>query len=66
MRVVESPVYKGPGFAHGNESFKRVHYIPCIMLKWQIKRRRFVDYRQLPLRPAYAMMCNKPQGKAMG
>ena len=28
--------------------------------------RRFVEYRQFPLRPAYSMMYNKPQGKAMG
>ena len=56
---------KGPGFAYGNESFKRVHYIPPLML-WQIKlNRRLVGYRQFPLRPAYSMMCNKPQGKAM-
>ena len=67
MRVVELPVYKGPGFAYDNESFKRVHHIPRIMLKWQIKlNRRFVEYRQFPLRPAYSMMYNKPQGKAMG
>ena len=36
----------------------RVHYIPCIMSKWQIKRnRRSVERRHFPLRPAYAMTC---------
>ena len=33
VRVVEPPVYKGPGFAYGDESFKRVHYISCIMYR---------------------------------
>ena len=66
VRVVEPPVHKGPGFAYGDESFKRVHYVPRIMFRWYIKRnRRFVKCRQFPLRPAYPMMCNKPQGKAM-
>ena len=66
VRVVEPPVYKGPGFVHGDQAFNRVHYIPRIMFRWYIKRnRRFVRFRQVPLRPAYAMMCNKSQGKAM-
>ena len=66
VRVVEPSVYQGPGFAYGDESFKHVHYIPRIMFKWQIKRnRRFAEHRQFFLHPAYAMTCNKSQGKTM-
>ena len=44
----------------------RVHYIPRIKFKWQIKRnRRSIKRRHFPLRPAYAMTCRKLQGNTI-
>ena len=44
----------------------RVHYIPRIKFKWQIKRNgRYIKRRHFPLRPGFAMTCRKLQGNTI-
>jgi hypothetical protein len=66
VRVVEPCAYLGPGGVYGDASRKYVHFIPRILFQWTVKKkRRTVERRQFPLRAAYAMTCNKSQGKTM-